>query len=179
MTRFSFKLLAIALATLAVAASAFGQTSKGFFVGNVADQNGAVVAGAVVKITNAATGVTRVTTSTAEGSFRLDAIDPGTYRVEITQPGFKTITRDGLIISAAQTTSANFLLEVGTQTEMVVVTTGTEITLQSQDGARVNTLSKREITDLPTPALNPASIVFTLPGVVDPGPTGGRVCSGK
>ena len=179
MTRVSFKLLAIALVTLSVAASAFGQTSKGFFVGNVTDQNSAVVAGAVVKITNAATGVTREATTNTEGSFRIDAIDPGTYRIEITQPGFKTITRDGLIISAAQTTTANFLLEVGTQTEMVVVTTGSEITLQSQDGARVNTLSKREITDLPTPALNPANIVFTLPGVVDPGPLAGGFVQGN
>ncbi|HEV8189128.1 MAG TPA: carboxypeptidase-like regulatory domain-containing protein, partial [Pyrinomonadaceae bacterium] len=88
MTRVSFKLLAIALVTLAVAASAFGQTSKGFFVGNVTDQNGAVVAGAVVKITNAGTGVTRVTSSNAEGSFRIDAVDPGTYRIEISQTGF-------------------------------------------------------------------------------------------
>ena len=144
MTRASFKLIAIALVTLAIAASAFGQTSKGFFVGNVTDQNGAVVAGAVIKITNAATGVTRVTSSNTEGSFRIDAVDPGTYRIEISQTGFKTITRDGLIISAAQTTYANFLLEIGTQTEMVVVTTGSEIGLQSQDGARVNTLSKRD-----------------------------------
>ena len=35
MTRVSFKLLAIALVTFAVAASALGQTSKGFFVGNI------------------------------------------------------------------------------------------------------------------------------------------------
>lgn len=178
MTRVSFKLIAIALVTLAVAASAFGQTSKGFFVGNITDQNGDVVAGAVVKVTNGATGVTRVTSSNAEGSFRIDAIDPGAYRVEISQPGFKTLTRDGLIISAAQTTSANFLIEVGTQTEMVVVTTGNDVALQSQDGARVNTLSKREITDLPTPALNPTSIVFTLPGVVDPGPLAGGFVQG-
>ncbi|HET6977016.1 MAG TPA: TonB-dependent receptor [Pyrinomonadaceae bacterium] len=179
MKRFSFNLIAIALVTFAIAASAFGQTSKGFFVGNITDQNGSVVTGAIVKVTNAGTGVTRVTSTNAEGSFRLDAIDPGTYRVEISQPGFKTLTRDGLIVSAAQTTSANFTIEVGTQTEMVVVTTGNDVALQSQDGARVNTLSKREITDLPTPALNPASIVFTLPGVVDPGPLAGGFVQGS
>src|SRR5678815_189145 len=148
---------------LALTSSAFAQTSKGFFVGNIADQNGAVVSGAVIKITNTSTGVTRETASTEDGGFRFDAIDPGAYRIEISQSGFKTITRDGLIIAAAQTTTANFLLEVGTQTEMVVVNSGSDVLLQSQDGARVNTLSKREITDLPTPALNPANIVFTLP----------------
>src|SRR5689334_6858979 len=163
---------------LALTSSAFAQTSKGFFVGNLADQNGAVVSGATIKITNASTGVARVTTSTDDGSFRFDAIDPGTYRVEISQSGFKTIMRDGLIISAAQTTTANFLFEVGTQTEMVTVTNGSDVFLQSQDGARVNTLSKREITDLPTPGLDPANIVFTLPGVIDPGPLAGGFAQG-
>src|SRR5689334_23159606 len=163
---------------LALTSSAFAQTSKGFFVGNLADQNGAVVSGATIKITNASTGVARVTTSTDDGSFRFDAIDPGTYRVEISQSGFKTIMRDGLIISAAQTTTANFLFEVGTQTEMVTVTNGSDVILQSQDGARVNTLSKREITDLPTPGLDPANIVFTLPGVIDPGPLAGGFVQG-
>ena len=105
-----FGLLAVAVMILAFSSSAFAQTSRGYFVGNVLDQNGAVI-----KITNSSTGATHVATSTDDGSFRFDAIDPGTYRIEISQPGFKTITRDGLIISAAQTTTANFLLEAGTQ----------------------------------------------------------------
>ena len=141
MNRITFRLVAIALATLALTSSAFAQTSKGFFVGNIADPNGAVVAGAVVKITNAGTGVTRETVSTDDGSFRMDAVDPGTYKVEISQAGFKTISRDNLIITAAQTTSATFQLEVGTQIEVVNVTSGADVVLQSQDGARVNTLS--------------------------------------
>jgi Carboxypeptidase regulatory-like domain len=146
--RSSFRLIAIALVSLALTTSVFAQTSKGFFVGNIVDPNGAAVAGAVVKIINAGTGVTRETVSTADGSFRMDAVDPGTYRVEISQTGFKTISRENLIVTAAQTTDANFQLEVGTQVEMVNVTSGADVILQSQDGARVNTLSKREITDL-------------------------------
>ena len=172
------RFIAIAAMILALTSSAFAQTSKGFFVGNIGDQNGALVSGATIKITNANTGVARVTTSTDDGSFRFDAIDPGTYRIEISQSGFKTIMRDGLIVSAAQTTTANFLLEVGTQTEMVTVTNGSDVILQSQDGARVNTLSKREITDLPTPGLDPLNIVFTLPGVIDPGPLAGGFVQG-
>ena len=179
MNRISFRFIAIALLALALTSSAFAQTSKGFFVGNVVDANGAVVAGAVIKITNAGTGVTRETVSTDDGTFRLDAVDPGTYKVEISQTGFKTLSRENLIVTAAQTTSANFQLEVGTQIEVVNVTSGADVVLQSQDGARVNTLSKREITDLPTPALNPASIVFTLPGVVDPGPLAGGFVQGN
>ncbi|HKG80120.1 MAG TPA: carboxypeptidase-like regulatory domain-containing protein [Pyrinomonadaceae bacterium] len=175
----NFRLIAITLVALALTSSAFAQTSKGFFVGNVTDPNSAVVSGAVVKITNTSTGVVRETVSTDDGSFRLDAVDPGTYKVEISQSGFKTIHRDNLIVTAAQTTTANFQLEVGTQVEVVSVTSGSDVILQSQDGARVNTLSRSEITNLPTPGLNPASIVFTLPGVVDPGPLAGGFVQGN
>jgi Carboxypeptidase regulatory-like domain len=100
-----FRFIAIAAMILVFTSSAFAQ-SKGYFSGNVRDQNGAVV-----KITNSSTGVAHVATSTEDGSFRFDAIDPGTYRIEISQPGFKTITRAGLIISPNQTTTANFKLE--------------------------------------------------------------------
>ena len=125
--------IAIAAMILALTSSALAQTSKGFFVGNISDPNGALVSGAVVKITNASTGVTRETVSTDDGSFRFDAIDPGPYRIEISQRGFKTITRDGLIIAAAQTTTTSFLLEVGTQTEMVVVNSGSDVILAEDD----------------------------------------------
>jgi len=169
----------IVLLALVLSASTFGQTSKGFMVGNIADPNGAVLVGATVRITNVSTGVSRETVSAADGSFRLDAVDPGSYRVEVSQSGFKTVSRDNVIVTAAQTTTVQFQLEVGTQSEVVNLTSSDDVILQTQDGARVNTLSKREITDLPTPALNPTSIVFTLPGVTDPGPLAGGFVQGN
>ena len=104
MRRFGFT--AIVVMVLAFSSSAFAQNNKGYFVGNVFDHNGAVI-----KITDSRTGVTHVATSTDDGRFAFDSIEPGTYRIEISQPWFKTITRDGLIISANQTTTANFMLE--------------------------------------------------------------------
>jgi hypothetical protein len=173
------RIASIVFILLIVTSSPLAQTSKGFLVGNVFDPSGAVIGGANVKITNTSTGVSRETISGADGSFRLDAVDPGTYKIEVSQMGFKTAQADNVIVGASQTTSISFLLELGTQTEVVNVTAGTDVILQTQDGARVNTLSKREITDLPTPALNPASIVFTLPGVVDPGPLAGGFVQGN
>jgi len=164
---------------LAVGFSALAQTSKGFVVGNVFDPNEAVIAGAEVIITNASTGVTRNTVSGSDGSFRLDAVDPGTYRVQVSQTGFKTAVRENVVVGASQTVSITLQLELGTQSQVVSVTAGAEVILQTQDGARVNTLSRREITELPTPALNPASIVFTLPGVIEPGPLAGGFVQGN
>src|SRR5919206_1016520 len=79
-----------------------GQTSKGFVVGTIADPNGAAVPGVTVKLTNAATGVTRETISQQDGSYRFDAVDPGNYRVEVSATGFKTATKE-VVVAAAQT----------------------------------------------------------------------------
>ena len=179
MTRKNFRIASAILMLLVFSSGLFGQTSKGFVVGEVVDPNGAVIAGANVKITNANTGVSRETVTAPDGSFRIDAVDPGTYTVGVTQNGFKTALREQVIVGASQTATVSFQLELGTQSEVVNVTSGADVILQTQDGSRVNTLSNREITDLPTPGLNPANIVFTLPGVVDPGPLAGGFVQGN
>jgi outer membrane receptor protein involved in Fe transport len=166
------------LLLLVLVPTAVGQTSKGFVVGNVTDPNGASVASATVKATNTATGVTRETTSQEDGSYRFDAVDPGTYKVEVSAAGFKSAARD-VVVAAAQTAEASFPLEIGNPSEVVTVTSGgSAVELQTQDGARVSTLETRQITELPIQGLNPVNLVFTLPGVVDPGPLAGGFVQG-
>ena len=177
MAKLKFLSACTILILLVLAPSAFAQTSKGFVVGTIADPNGAAVPAATVKITNTATGVTRETTTQEDGSYRFDAVDPGTYKLDVTATGFKTGTRE-VIVAAAQTADATFALEVGNPSEIVTVTSGNTIELQTQDGARVNTLGTRQITEMPVQGLNPVNLVFTLPGVTDPGPLAGGFVQG-
>ena len=179
MTRIKLRIVAVVVTSLVLCACVFGQTSRGFVVGDVVDGNGASIGGAGIKITNLSTGTTRETVSVSDGTFRIDAVDPGLYKIEVAQVGFKTATRENVSVTASQTTTLSFQLEIGTPSEVVDVTSGSEVILQAQDGARINTLSKQEITELPVPGLNPASIVFTLPGVVDPGPLAGGFVQGN
>jgi len=65
------------------------QTSKGTIVGTILDQNGAAVAGATVKLSNVETGVSRETTTSAEGTYRFEAVDPGNYKIDVTAGGFR------------------------------------------------------------------------------------------
>jgi outer membrane receptor protein involved in Fe transport len=168
MTRIKFLLTAIALLLFTFSPAALAQTSKGFVVGTIADPNGAGVSGATIKITNTATGVTRETTSQADGTYRLDAVDPGTYTVEATAGGFKTARRENITVAASQTAEVNVPLEVGNPSENVTISSDLNpIELQTEDGARVNTLDTKQITELPVAGLNPSSLVLTLPGVTD------------
>jgi hypothetical protein len=168
-------LMASALIFPITAPLALAQSSKGILTGTVTDPSGAVVAAANVKITNTATGTVRETETTGEGNYRIDAVDPGVYNIVVTTSGFKTVTLNNVQIAAGQASTSDFKLEVGTQGESINVTADSTVILQQQDGARTNTLEQRQIVDLPVVGLNPANLVFTLPGVVSPGQSGGFV----
>jgi hypothetical protein len=163
------RLTTLFLTLCLLATSAAAQTSKGFIVGNVEDPNGAAVAGATVKATSRQTGVTRQTVSQEDGSYRLDAVDPGDYSMEVTAAGFTTTQVNDINVAAAQTSTVPVRLQVGGTSEIVTVTASNEITLQTESGTRVNTIGQAEITELPVAGLNPVNLVFTLPGVADPG----------
>src|ERR1700742_483324 len=154
---------------------AMAQSSKGILTGTVTDPSGAVVSGATVRATNVATGVARETVSTSDGTYRLDAVDPGTYKVEVTASGFKTFSLNEVPISAGQSSTSDFKLEIGSQGETVNVTADTSVILQQQDGSRSTTLEQRQLVALPIAGLNPTNLVFTLPGVSTPGQASGFV----
>lgn len=163
----ALKTFAVAMLLLAFGLTATAQTSKGFIVGTVVDQNGAVVANAAIKATNIATGTSRSTVTTEEGKYRLDAVDPGTYTIEVTATGFAPITRDNVVVAATQTADISIQLSVGATTATVDVSGSTGVELQTTDGTRSNTLDQRQITELPVAGLNPVDLVYTLPGVAD------------
>src|SRR6476661_10191316 len=117
-----FQLIIAALVLLVSGVSAFAQTSKGFVAGSIVDPQGAAIGGATIKLTNTSTGISRETVSTLDGTFRVDAIDPGNYTIEVSQTGFKTVTRENVVVVAAQTTTAEFKLEVGAPSEVVTIT---------------------------------------------------------
>jgi len=179
----SLALSVVLLMTAATFIPLFGgsvsaQSSKGIIVGTVTDQSGAVVTGATVKITNIATNVSRETTTSSEGNYRLDAVDPGSYKIEIKAQSFKTVTLDNVVVEAAIATTANTQLQAGAQSEVVNINADSAVTLQKQEGGQANTIASRQIVDLPVAGLNPVNLVFTLPGVTNPGVLAGGFVQG-
>ena len=72
------------------AGTALAQESRGRVQGLVSDRSGGVTPGATVVLKSDATGVevTRVTSSA--GRYLFDYVDPGTFTLTVTLPGFKT-----------------------------------------------------------------------------------------
>ena len=103
-------------------ASLHAQTVSGTILGQVQDQQGAVIAKADVSARNLETGAVRTTTSEDNGSYRISSVPAGSYEVTAAVAGFKTEVRSGIIVTVGGDVSVNFSLTVGAITEKVEVT---------------------------------------------------------
>src|SRR5262245_16048838 len=133
--------------------------------GVVTDQNNAVVPGVTVVVKNNATGVSLppVTTNHA-GLFSVAALDPGTYTVTFSLPGFKmAVVRDVQIVTAMPT-DVKVTLEVGPLSETVAVQARSSV-IQQQSTTVSSTLYSDQIRNLPLNTKNAVNFVTLLPGV--------------
>src|SRR4030095_1137680 len=73
--------LLVTLVTLALPSAVLGQGAGASIEGYVRDQQGAVLPGATVTLRNEETGVSRATTTEADGQYRFLALGPGRYRL--------------------------------------------------------------------------------------------------
>ncbi|MEP7211506.1 MAG: TonB-dependent receptor [Acidobacteriota bacterium] len=137
-----------AFSLLLFAAAAFGQGTTGQMSGTVTDPNGALVAGAAVKITNIATNYTRETTTSGDGIYGFQQLPPGRYRVEITATGFAATTAEA-DVNITQTTPVDVQLSVSGGTTTVNVEAPVLQTETSQQGRVVTGETLRQIP-LPT-----------------------------
>lgn len=150
----------IGLSTLAL-----GQTSRGTVAGTVTDPNGAVIAGAEVTLTSAATKLSRTTTTNSEGLYRFEAVDPGTHSVSVKATGFGEIVSTGIEVRANQTSEVPVQLVLAGQIETVNVAADAGQLLQVEAPVRGGNIDKVKITELPVAGRNPVALALTLPGV--------------
>src|SRR5205814_7026826 len=91
--------MGLCLAAAAWISPVAAQVNYGMLTGAVEDANGGVVAGAVVRVTNAGTGQSRQALTAGTGMFSLPDLLPGTYEVQISSPGFRTFLQTGVAIN--------------------------------------------------------------------------------
>jgi Carboxypeptidase regulatory-like domain len=156
--RFSFTVLALCL----FAVTALAQSNTGNLAGTVSDPSG-VIQGATVLVRDDKTGKEKTVVSNDVGSFSLSQLDVGTYTVKITSPGHKTFTATALKIDVNATYTLNATLEVGNISENVTVVAGADI-INSTDAQLNNTVSQRQILELPLNGRNPLSLILLQPG---------------
>ena len=104
-----------------VTPSAFAQGGTGQLSGNVVDANGAVIAGANVKLTSLVTAQERETATNDSGDFVFTLLPAGAYKLEITATGFRTIVVDEVRINVTQTTTLRVRIDAAAVSGMVTI----------------------------------------------------------
>src|SRR5262245_33310263 len=111
--------LAFVLAALTFASSASAQDAT--LSGVVTDSTDAVMPGVTVTAVQTDTGNTYTAVSEGNGSYRISAIRPGTYKVTVELQGFATLTQDNLNLLVGQNAQLNFKLTPANLSESVTV----------------------------------------------------------
>ncbi|MBI3684446.1 MAG: TonB-dependent receptor, partial [Acidobacteria bacterium] len=157
------------LLSVCFASPASAQSTLGVILGTVKDASGAVVGGAVVKLTNVGENTSRERKTNENGDYEFQNTKPGTYSVTVTQPGFKTSTATQITLDARQTVRVDAALQVGevTQTLEVAATAGV---IATDSPVIAATLHPSKVAYLPANLraggnTTPYALILTLPGV--------------
>ena len=160
--------LLIAIVTLTIPLEA--QVLYGTLTGNVSDPTGAAIPGAAVKASNTATGVERQAITNGEGVYVISDLNPGSYSISATAPGFAPVQQDGILVLADTSQRVSLQLKVGSATQQVTVTTAPPL-LQTETAHTEYNITEEQLVNLPTTSTtgrNFQSLYRLIPGSTPP-----------
>ncbi len=128
--------------------AAFAQS--GTISGTVKDPTGSPIPDARIRVVNSDSGVQLETVANDAGLFRVGALLPGRYRLEVDAKGFDHLTRGGITVEVSQPAAIDLNLQVGKQSETVVVTEAAPLT-ESQSSNVGQLVNRQVLGGLPLP----------------------------
>jgi hypothetical protein len=151
-------------AFLAAATPLLAQQGTAAISGRVSDEQGAILPGVSIIVTNEETGVFREVSTSTEGTYSVPQLVPGRYKVVASLTGFRTLERSGLILQVGTTLTANVTLVLGGIEETVTVAGQSPLvdTTSARVGGNIGTA---ELSELPAMNRNYFASVALLPGV--------------
>src|ERR1043166_9018736 len=154
---------------LSFVATVHPQAATSELLGEVRDQNGALVPNARVSVTDVATH--QIDSKLSEdGSFLMTNLKPGIYNVAVEADGFKQFRREGVRLATGERVRLDVVLDPGAVTELVIVVQDASL-LRTESGGLGQVVTNRKIVDLPLNGRNFLSLVTLSAGVPQPPPT--------
>src|SRR5579864_7788295 len=154
------------------------QVDTGSITGTVTDPSGAVVNGAKVTLTNEGTAAALAVTTGSDGSYTFSPVKIGSYKIEATAQGFKTITQSNIVVNVSANVLVNLKLQTGSVSETVEVTSSVPV-LQTQDASVGQVMDSRNVNNLPLNGRNFTFLAQLSAGVNSPqADTRGNAASG-
>ena len=143
------------------------QVTSGTIFGTVQDPSGAMIPNATITATEPSKGVIRTGTSSTTGTFSLPGLPPGTYTVDVSAPGFDTLSTSNVILNAGDNLDAGvFGLQIGSTTNTVTVTADVgQLQVQTDSGERSDLITGKQLEEVATNGRNVLDYMRLVPGV--------------
>ncbi|MFN3322240.1 MAG: carboxypeptidase regulatory-like domain-containing protein [Bryobacteraceae bacterium] len=162
-------LITAGLLLVSLAFVASGQTVTATLVGSVTDATAAGVPDATVTAVHKQTGLTRSSTTTATGDYRLPSLPIGFYRLTVERAGFKRAVIDDIELQVDQVLRIDPVLQVGEVAESVEVTAATPLVASEQSSVG-QVIDNRQIVDLPLRGRSFFELALLAPGTTPAAP---------
>ncbi len=142
------------------------QNPDGALAGTIRDSSGARISGAQVSLTSAALGVSRSTTSNNLGEFRLEALLPGDYQLQVAATRFAA-SHSAVKITVGTVSTVSIVLkpEVAAQSVQVEAR-GESVTSQTIDttsSVEQSVITAKDLVSLPLASRSFANIAYLSP----------------
>ncbi|MBV8730887.1 MAG: carboxypeptidase regulatory-like domain-containing protein [Acidobacteriia bacterium] len=135
----------------------------GALTGTVTDASGAVVPNVTVTVINKETNQTRSTITAPDGIYKFALLPPGTYQVRFNATGFRGAEVPSVTVNVTETPVLDRVLEVGTQSEQVLVEAEAAV-LQTQNSTLGTAVGSQTVTSLPLTTRNYTQILSMSAG---------------
>lgn len=133
--------------------------------GQVRDTSGAAIAGATVEVFNDATRVRSSTETNYEGIYSVQNLAPGTYHIQVSKPGFKTVVHPDITLNVQDAKAIGFILPVGPISDTVTVEGGAPL-INTESGTVSTVVDRQFAENLPLNGRSFQTLLSLTPGVV-------------
>ena len=116
--------------------------------GRVTDQSGAVLPGVEVTATQTATGIARTVVTNETGSYTVQSLPVGPYRLEASLPGFRTFVQSGIVLQVNANPVINAVLEVGQVSDQIEVQADAAL-VETRNTGIATLLDNQRVLELP------------------------------
>src|SRR5258708_29621971 len=149
---------------LLVHTSAYADTNAAVS-GLVTDPQGRAVVDTAIVLTNVNTGIAYHTKTNGEGIYRVNGLQPGIYRANVSKDGFKSIVKADIELHVQDQLSINFALQLGSVTETITVEAGAPL-VNTQDATVGTVLDRQYLENMPLNGRSFQDLILLTPGVV-------------
>jgi hypothetical protein len=162
--RFPYVVL-LSVCALMLALPILAQSPNGVINGLVVDPSNKVIGGASVLVMNDATGVKYSGKTNDDGIYVVPNLPPGSYRLQVSKVGFKTLIKPDIVLNIQDALSINFTLPVGAAFEIVTVEGGASM-VNTTDASVSTVVDQTYVKNMPLNGRSFQDLILLTPGVV-------------